>query len=416
MLEANITLPGSKYLANRLLILAALSESDSMLRDMPHNEDIHTSIEGLSQLGAKFSWHENDLSCHGFKYSQMAEHIKINSSHSGSFSRFVLPLLALSDKSISITGSEKMNSRPMEELFRVLEQLGATIDSEQQSPAMTLPVQITGPIQGGQIEMSGATSSQYLSALLMAAAKLESDLVINLTAEPVSKPYILMTLDLLKLFGIVVETDEQLRRFAISANQHYQSIDYQLESDPSSASYFLAAAAISAGHVCISNFHPERSLQGEAEFAGVLQSMGCKIWQDEHGFHCQGPKKLRAVTVDMGDMPDVVQTLVVVAAFAEGTTIINNIENLAYKESNRIEDTATELRKTGINISTTNDSLTIEGGKPEAAIFDTHDDHRMAMSLALMALKVDNIQMRDPDVVAKSFPDYWLYLKQLGYA
>ncbi|MCP3675470.1 MAG: 3-phosphoshikimate 1-carboxyvinyltransferase [Gammaproteobacteria bacterium] len=415
-LDKVITLPGSKYLANRLLILAALSEKDSILRDMPHNEDIDTSIEGLSKLGATFKWQDNRLDCKGFRDLRDFSTDQINSSASGSFSRFVMPILALSNSPITLSGSEKMNSRPMEELFRVLEKIGATITSDNQSPASTLPVKVSGPIRGGHVEMSGSTSSQYISALLMAAGQLEGGISIKLKAAPVSKPYLQITIDLLEQFGIQIETDDALQNFKIESNQRYNGIDYQLESDPSSASYFLAAAAISGGHVCISNFYPERSLQGEAEFSNVLELMGCKIWQDDEGYHCQGPKQLKAVKVDMGDMPDVVQTLAAVAVFAEGATVVTNIENLAFKESNRIEDTATELRKMGITVTTTEDSLAIEGGTPTAAILDTHDDHRMAMSLALIAIKSTKIQIRDPDVVAKSFPNYWRFLEQLGYS
>jgi 3-phosphoshikimate 1-carboxyvinyltransferase len=420
VLDKTITLPGSKYLANRLLILAALSETKTSLNNMPHNEDIDTSIKGLGMLGAKFSWQGNHLDCEGFgqlnENESTVSEIFINSSHSGSFSRFVMPLLGLFKQTISIGGSDKMNTRPMAELFRALETLGATITSTNQSPASTLPVNVSGPIQGGIVEMEGLTSSQYISALLMVAGKLDLGLEIKLTTEPVSKPYLLMTISLLKLFGITVEADEGLRHFSIKPNQTYNGIDYDLESDPSSASYFLAAAAITGGHICISNFHPENSLQGEAQFASVLESMGCKIWQNDEGYHCQGPGTLQAVTVDMGDMPDVAQTLAVVAIFAKGETVITNITNLAFKESNRIEDTATEIRKTGINVTTTSDSLTIEGGNPRETILDTHDDHRMAMSLGLIGLRVKNMQIRDEDVVGKSFPTYWQYLEQLGYS
>lgn len=415
-IDADITLPGSKYLANRLLILAALSETSSTLINMPHNEDIETSINGLTQLGATFTWFDNNLECTGIGEAFPSEEILINSSASGSFSRFVLPLLVLHEQTLSISGSDKMNTRPMDELFRALETLGATIKSATQSPAMTLPVKVSGPIRGGHVELSGATSSQYISALLMSAGKLKQGLTIDLTATPVSRLYIQMTIELLAAFGICVETDAELRHFSIASGQRYQGITYPLESDPSSASYFLAAAAITNGHICITNFNPEKSIQGEAQFAKVLELMGCKIWQDQQGYHCQGPQQLQAVSVDMGDMPDVVQTLAVVAMFAEGTTVVTNIENLAYKESNRIEDTARELRKTGIKVTTSKDSISIEGGHAVAAILDTHDDHRMAMSLALIALKVPEVSIRDHQVVGKSFPNYWQYLEQLGYA
>ncbi len=425
-LDVEITLPGSKYLANRLLILAALSETGSTLYNMPKNDDIMTSIEGLSLLGATFQWSDHTLKCSGINWHNLATDLQINSSHSGSFSRFVLPLLALSEQSIDIGGSPKMNTRPMAELFRVLEKLGAVITSksltsksiDQQSSAMTLPVSVKGPITGGKVLMSGETSSQYISALLMSAAKLEGGLVITLSAEPVSKPYLEMTIDLLKAFNVQVQASLDLREFTIKGPQQYQGVEYQLESDPSSASYFLAAAAITAGHICITNFYPERSLQGEAKFAEVLVMMGCKIWQDEQGYHCQGPKMLTAVNVDMCDMPDVVQTLASVAVFANGTTTISNIATLAFKESNRIEDTATELRKLGIQIDTTADSLVIHGGQvtqsDDSLVFETYDDHRMAMSLGLLSLKLMAIKINEHNVVAKSFPNYWKFLQQLG--
>lgn len=414
-LDSLVTLPGSKYLANRLLILAALSDSPSSFSDMPSNEDIEAAIKGLSALGAKFVRTGDRLVCTTGISKSFAGQCHINSKDSGSFSRFVAPILALSDTPVMLSGTSKMNSRPMDELFRALEQMGATIISKTHKPASTLPVEIMGPIRGGEVVLNGSTSSQFVSALLMVAGRLSEGLTIKLTTRPVSRPYIEMTLQLMKLFGIEVKSDREFRKFVIQPGQNYRGIDYNLESDPSSASYFLAAAAITAGHVCISNFYPQNSIQGEAQFIAVLGKMGCKIWQDQQGLHCQGPSQLKSVSVEMEDMPDVAQTLAVVAMFAKGQTQISRVKNLAYKESNRIEDTATEIRKTGIVVKTTEDSICIEGGTPAAATFDTHDDHRMAMSLALVALKTPNIRIRDPHVMAKSFPDYWQYLEQLGF-
>ena len=170
-----------------------------------------------------------------------------------------------------------------------------------------------------------------------------------------------MTMDLLQSFGIRVKANDDLMQFSIEAGQKYQGINYQLESDPSSASYFLAAAAITGGHICITNFNPESSIQGEAQFASVLEQMGCKIWQDQQGYHCQGPEVLKAVTVDMGDMPDVVPTLAVVAAFAEGKTVINNIAHLRIKECDRLTAVVTELSKLGVKIEEHESSMVIHG-------------------------------------------------------
>jgi len=414
--DATVSLPGSKYQANRLLILTALCQDQSRLSNMPVNEDIETAIKGLSELGAEIFRQGDILECRGFADAPRSLTGEINSADSGSFSRFILPILGISGQTLTLSGSLKMNTRPMAELFQVLENLGATISSPHSISPSTLPITISGPINGGQCHLTGQTSSQYISALLMTAACFSDGLQLTLEQSPVSKPFIQMTLDLIRLFGIDVEVDARLMNFRIQGGQKYQAVDYQLATDPATASYFLGVAAITGGHICIENFDPSQSVQGEAQFASVLSMMGCKIWQDHQGLHCQGPARLQSVCIDMGKMPDVVQTLAVIACFAEGTSRIENIANLAFKESNRIEDTATEIRKTGIRVTTSADSMTITGGEPRTAIFDSHDDHRMAMSLALMALQVRDIQIRNPEVAGKSFPDYWQYLQQLGYA
>jgi len=415
-LDVNITLPGSKYLANRLLILSALATGESTLINMPINDDILTAIKGLSLLGANFIWSDHTLRCTGIHWNNVASELHINSHHSGSFSRFVLPLLAISERRIHLSGSDKMNTRPMGELFKVLEKLGAHIESNGEQ---TLPISIQGPLIGGTVEMSGETSSQYISALLLSGAAFPKGIHIELSAEPVSKPYLEMTADLLSTYGVNVIKSDDLKSFDIQPNQTLQAVEYELESDPSSASYFLAAAAITAGHICITNFVPEQSLQGEAKFSDLLKSMGCKIWSDDSGYHCQGPECLKPISVDMCDMPDVVQTLAVVASFAEGKTEITNIATLAFKESNRIEDTATELRKLNLKVETTADSITILGVNNENNLennvtFDTYDDHRMAMSLALFSLRLNSVKMNDHQVVSKSFPTYWNYMEQLN--
>ena len=408
----NITLPGSKYIANRLVVLAALSSGKSSFSNVPDNDDIRTAIGGLGQLGAQFDFANNQLTCTGMQAPLIAPNDTVYTSHSGTFSRFVVGVSALFKDWVSLNGSDKMNSRPMADILDALSDAGVAIEA---SEGGRLPLKIKGPILSETIRISGAVSSQYISALLLIGGRCDNGLTIELTSEPVSKPYIAMTIELLAMFGIEVGVSDDYQTFRIRKGQTYQPQTMQVPADPSSASYFLAYAAMTASHICLTNFQPELSVQGEAEFAKVLEQMGCEIWQDEEGFHCQGPQKLQGVTVDMGDMPDVVQTLCVVAAFAEGETQITNIENLAFKESNRIEDTATELRKTGLLVTTTTDSMTITPQTLSAACFDTYDDHRMAMSLGLLACRIKGVTMRNPEVVSKSFPTYWEYLENLGF-
>ena len=408
--DKTISLPGSKYIANRLLILAALTESECQFDNVPVNDDIQTAQAGLSQLGAQFEMKDGTITSRGIQGLPVSDET-VYTSHSGTFSRFVVAVAALSEDWVSLNGSAKMNSRPMADLFAALRAAGVAIESTEND---TLPARIKGQISTDKIIISGAISSQYISALLLVAAKLPNGLTIELTSEPVSKPYLSMTIDLLSTFGIQVEVSDDYRTFNIAGGQTYQATKLSVPTDPSSASYFLAYAAINGCEICLQNYQPETSLQGEAKFTEVLEQMGCKVWLDDDGYHCQGPEQLKGVTVDMGDMPDVVQTLAVVAAFAVGQTHITNIENLAYKESNRIEDTATELRKTGLVVETTADTMTITPTELHGAHFNTYDDHRMAMSLGLLGCKLSGITMSDSDVVSKSFPTYWQYMKQLG--
>lgn len=407
-----ITLPGSKYIANRLMILAALTEGQCQFDNVPVNDDINVSMQGLSVLGAKFNRQNGRVICSGFDKHGPVPSGEVYTSHSGTFSRFVVAVAALASEWVAIRGSDKMNTRPMADLLDALREAGVSVEA---TAEQTLPLKIKGPLETEVINISGAVSSQYISALLLIGARLPEGLVIQLSCEPVSKPFLAMTIDLIELFGGKVTTDDSYQRFEILPNQQYQPQTMNVPADPSSASYFLAYAAIMGSHVCLQNYRPDLSLQGEAKFSDVLEKMGCKVWQDEAGFHCQGPDQLTGVSVDMGDMPDVVQTLVVVAAFANGKTEITNIENLAFKESNRIEDTATELRKTGLVVTTTRDSMIIEPGELNGTTFDTYDDHRMAMSLALMSCRIKGIRMRDHEVVSKSFPTYWDYLDELGF-
>jgi len=410
--STKVALPGSKYIANRLVVLAALSDGVSNFFNVPDNDDIKTAIDGLSKFGARFNRSGTTLECQGISTGSISATDEIYTAHSGTFSRFIVAVAALSNEWVAIRGSDKMNSRPMADMFEALRNSGVEINAD---VGETLPIKIKGPLANHVVAISGGVSSQYISALLLTACRLTDGLELRLTTEPVSKPYIEMTIDLINSFGVEVEISTDFRQFSIAAGQRYQPQNVQIPTDPSSASYFLAYAAITESHICLENYQPEKSLQGEAKFSEVLTAMGCKIWQDEAGYHCQGPERLQGVSVDMGDMPDVVQTLAVVAAFAEGETHIDNIENLAFKESNRIEDTATELRKSGLEVQTTVDSMTIVPKPLQSACFDTYDDHRMAMSLALMAAKVSGISMRDPMVVSKSFPSYWDYLEQLGF-
>ncbi|MCO7223088.1 3-phosphoshikimate 1-carboxyvinyltransferase [Pleionea sp. CnH1-48] len=406
-LNADVSLAGSKYTANRLVIMAALTKEPVELNNVVSNDDINTAIEGLNALGYSLK-REGDRVVSKEVLSNSSDPVNVYTAHSGTFSRFVTAVAALQSKDITITGSNKMNSRPMIELFSALRQLGVSVSSESD----TLPAVIKGPIQQAQCDIDASRSSQYVSALLLAAPASEHSLDIRLVGKQVSQQYIEMTTALMKEWGVEVEhlSDNHYR---VPAGQMYKGGSYTIAPDPVSSSYFMGAAAINGGSVTLQHFDFD-SLQGEAGFYKVLEQMGCDIIRRGNSLEVRREKSLKGLEIDMGEMPDVVQTLAAVACFSEGTTVMKNIAHLAYKESNRIADTATELKKTGIHVDFGADYLAVTGGQARGALLETYDDHRMAMSLGLLGGRVEGIMINEAEVVAKSFPDYWDKLNFIG--
>lgn len=408
-----VKLPGSKYVANRLLPLAALASSESLLSNVVDNNDINTAIDGLSALGYRFEKGEELVRVFP-RRAALGEATDLYTSHSGTFSRFVTAIAALESVPVKIDCSEKMATRPMIELFDALKQLGAEIES----PNQCLPATIKGGVKGSQCRLDASRSSQYLSALLIVSPFFKDGLKIELTGELVSRAYVDMTIKLMELLGVKVI--EEGSYFSVKGGQMYRGIDISIPGDPVSSTYFMGAAAISSGKVRINNFDFD-SVQGESKFYTVLEKMGVSTSREEDDLIIEGTDSLQAVEVDMGGMPDAVQTLAAVACFAEGTTRITNIAHLAYKESDRINDTANEIRKIGIKVEADSDSLTIYGvGKNVSALkkakIETHEDHRMAMAMALLGIKVSELQILEADVVGKSFPTYWDLMEQIGVA
>jgi 3-phosphoshikimate 1-carboxyvinyltransferase len=302
-----------------------------------------------------------------------------------------------------------MGERPLQDLIDALRQLGVRINSVNQNGCP--PVVIEGEIlRGGSVSVNCRTSSQYLSALLLIAPCTELGLNIRVSEGPVSKPYVDMTIDVMTKFGISVER-ESYERFEVAGRQTYRSGDYAVEADGSQAGYFWAAAAVCGTRVKVRGM-TLRSRQGDVKFAELLQSMGCRFEPEPDGIIVAGDQ-LKAVDVDMGDMPDLVPTLAVVAAFAEGTTIIRNVAHLRAKESDRLAAVAHELAKMGVDVRCGEDELTVVGGKPRGAEIDTYGDHRIAMSFAVAGLKSPGTFIRDEHCVEKSFPNFWDVFKGL---
>ena len=408
-LNATVSLPGSKYVANRLVIIAALSPHQVVLNNVVDNDDIHTAISGLNDLGYCLKRQGEQVIALANETDPSPTNSSIYTAHSGTFSRFITAVAGLHHKPVQLSGSEKMNTRPMVELFDAMRTLGVTVESDNDR----LPATITGPYVKQVCHVDASRSSQYVSGLLLAAPLMPEGLSLHLVGDVVSRQYIDMTIALMQDFGVKVEQISD-SHYQIAKGQSYQQKEMSIAPDPVSSSYFMAAAAICGGQVTLQRFD-FNSIQGEAGFYSVLEDMGCECIREQDALTIKRQGPLKAVDRDMGEMPDVVQTLAAIACFAEGTTMIRNIAHLAYKESNRIADTANELKKCGVDVDYGDDYLAITGGGDfHKAVFETHDDHRMAMSLALVASQIEGCVINNAGVVSKSFPTYWDKLAEIG--
>jgi 3-phosphoshikimate 1-carboxyvinyltransferase len=281
-----------------------------------------------------------------------------------------------------------------------LSELGVAARCREGFPPVVVPAQ---GLPGGRCRIDASQSSQFVSALLLAAPYAASDVEVSIRGTLVSRPYLEMTLQTMADFGVSAQAEG--KSFRVAAGQRYQCRDYLVEADASNASYFLAAAAATGGRVRATGLR-EGSLQGDTGFLAVLERMGCTVKRTNEAVEVQGGS-LRSLDIDMGKMPDVVPTLAVLAALAEGTTRIRNIRHLRLKECDRLKALATELKRCGVRVEEGSAELTIEGGKPHGAEIETYNDHRLAMSFAVLGLAVEGIIIRNPGCVAKSFPDFW---------
>ncbi len=300
-----------------------------------------------------------------------------------------------------------MRERPIGPLMEALQGWGVDITSVQGTGCPPLQLNSKG-LSGGATVLPEGKSSQYLSSLLLVAPYAREAATLEVRGEVLSKPYVAMTLSVMSDFGVSPECNEDFTSFSIPQGR-YRAMDYEIEGDASNASYFWAAAAITGGRVTVSNV-PVPSLQGDAGLVPLLARMGCEVSRDGGGITLKGGEHLKGITVDMGDMPDVVPTLAVVAAFANGKTVINNIAHLRIKECDRLTATLTELAKMGARVEEGDDFMVIHGdggASLHGAEIETYNDHRMAMSFAVAGLRVAGVQITGEGCVAKSFPDFW---------
>jgi 3-phosphoshikimate 1-carboxyvinyltransferase len=409
--DAVIEVPGSKSITQRAVICAALADGDSTLIGPLASEDTKYTASALRAMGIDIV-EEKDRWIVSGRAGRIVEPVKdIYLGNNGTATRFLTSVAALGHGRFVITGDKRMAERPIQPLMEALRGWGAEIRSINDTGCPPLEINAAG-LAGGRTLLPEGKSSQYLSSLLLVAPYASQPAQLDVAGEVLSQPYVEMTMDVMAVFGVPIAATRDCSRFEIEPGC-YQAREYRIEGDASNASYFWAAAAVTGGRVTVANV-PVPSLQGDALFVALLARMGCEVEQTGNGITVQGPKELHGINIDMGAWPDVVPTLAVVAAMAQGRTVIKNIAHLRIKECDRLHVMAVELAKLGARVEEGPDSLIIEGIDPDSgepvlhgAEIETYNDHRIAMSFAVAGLKVDGISIKGEGCVAKSFPDFW---------
>ncbi|EBQ4333959.1 3-phosphoshikimate 1-carboxyvinyltransferase [Salmonella enterica subsp. enterica] len=412
--DGAINLPGSKSVSNRALLLAALACGKTVLTNLLDSDDVRHMLNALSALGINYTLSADrtrcDITGNGGALRAPGA-LELFLGNAGTAMRPLAAALCLGQNEIVLTGEPRMKERPIGHLVDSLRQGGANIDYLEQENYP--PLRLRGGFTGGDIEVDGSVSSQFLTALLMTAPLAPKDTIIRVKGELVSKPYIDITLNLMKTFGVEI-ANHHYQQFVVKGGQQYHSPGrYLVEGDASSASYFLAAGAIKGGTVKVTGIG-RKSMQGDIRFADVLEKMGATItWGDDFIACTRG--ELHAIDMDMNHIPDAAMTIATTALFAKGTTTLLNIYNWRVKETDRLFAMATELRKVGAEVEEGHDYIRITPpAKLQHADIGTYNDHRMAMCFSLVALSDTPVTILDPKCTAKTFPDYFEQLARMS--
>lgn len=405
--QGTVHLPGSKSISNRVLLLAALAQGETQISNLLHSDDIEHMLNALTALGVSYQLSDCKSKCVVQGLGGLFNHpapLELFLGNAGTAMRPLTAALAASNVDVTLTGEPRMYERPIGHLVDALRQLGADIDYLQQDGFP--PLRIRGKaLQAGRISIDGSISSQFLTAVLMVAPLLPADSEIDIVGDLVSKPYIDITLALMSRFGVEVE-NQNYQRFVIRGQQQYQSPGHWLvEGDASSASYFLAAAAI-GGSIKVTGIG-RHAVQGDIRFADALEAMGATVeWGDDYISVTRN--QLNGIDRDYNAIPDAAMTIATTALFAKGPTMIRNVYNWRVKETDRLHAMATELRKVGAEIEEGDDYIKVT---PPAVIqhasIATYNDHRMAMCFSMLAFADCGVTIEDPDCTRKTFPQYF---------
>ena len=411
-LSAAVRVPGSKSYTQRALVIASLAEGKSLLRNPLRSEDTDHLLEALGLLGAEIAPAGEDLLVTGTGGRIGNPGRDICLGNNGTATRFLISVVSLGSGDYRLTGTPRLGERPVRPLLNALRDLGGSSTCEAKEGYLPLVIHARG-IRGGRVIFDRVESSQYISSLLISAPLARGDVEISVRGSLASRPYVAMTVDAMEQFGASVEMAGE-NHFSVRSGQHYRGTDYFIEGDASSASYFFLAAALCRGTVRVLNLNAG-TLQGDGGFLGILERLGCSVssggsWVEVTGKELIGGE----LAFDMGDMPDMVPTLAILSAVRPGRTVIRNAAHLRIKESDRLQATARELVKTGILAEEREDGLIITGGRSRGAEIETYDDHRIAMSFAILGLAVPGMRIRGGGCVRKSFPGFWEEMEKLN--
>lgn len=413
--DAHVSLPGSKSITNRALLLAGLCSQEVTITHALHSEDTRVMQESLVRLGFRLKQpHPETIVIRGEGGKIPATQADLWVANAGTAARFLTALVALGNGDYRIDGTPRMRQRPIQPLLDALNALGAKAVSEAGTGCPPVVVCARG-LQGGEVAVRGDISSQFLSAIMMVAPYASSTVTIRVEGALVSAPFVRMTLRMMGQFGVDARWEEERGRIIVPAPQAYHlngEATYVVEPDATAASYFFAAAAITGGRVRVLGLGRE-SLQGDLRFVDILQQMGCRVRWLPDSVEVEGKAPLHGVDVNMSDISDTFITLAAVAPFADSPSRIRGVEHARYQESNRVSAVATELARLGVNVEEHHDGLTIYPGMPHGGTVQTYNDHRMAMAFALIGLRAPGIAIANPECVHKTFPGFFEKLQEL---
>lgn len=410
-IDAEVAIPGSKSITNRALLIAALADGISQLDNALMSDDTRYMANALRDLGIRIDENPATFRVFGTGGRVPADNAELHIGNSGTSARFLTAYLGLGHGTYMVDGVARMRERPIQDLLDGLAPLGAMARCEGKDGVCPPVLMVASGLQGGRTVMRGNKSSQYFTALLQVAPYAQTDVEIRVEGDLVSKPYIDLTIAVMRDFGVEV-TNRNYRSFAVRAGQRYEPREYPIEPDASNASYFFAAAALTGGRVRVPHLTAQ-SVQGDVAFVDILSQMGCRVRKDPDGIEVRGTGRLSGMDLDMNATPDIAPTLCALAPFASGPVDIRNVAVLRLHETDRIAALKTELNKLGVRVETRADGLTVyPASHIRPAALDAYDDHRMAMSLSLIGLKIPGITINDPACVAKTFPTYFDVLEK----